>query len=36
MMCKLKVGWIRVGIMWKSKGGCKMGYYDVQITRAYA
>ena len=33
MMCKLKGGWIRVGIMWKSKGGCNRGYYDVQIKR---
>ena len=20
-----------MGIMWKSKGGCKRGYYDVEI-----
>ena len=27
--------WIREGIMiWKSKGGCKRWYYDVQIKRA--
>ena len=27
-------GWIGVGIKWKSKGGCKRGYYEVQIKRA--
>ena len=32
MMCNLKGRWIREGIMmWKSKGGCKRGHYDVQI-----
>ena len=25
-------GWIDKGI-WKSMGGCKRGYYDVQIKR---
>ena len=34
MMCKLKSGWIWVGIIWKSKGGCKRGYYNVRIKRA--
>ena len=35
IMCKLKGRWIREGIMmWKSKGGCKTGHYDVQIKRA--
>ena len=28
-----KGGWIRVGIMWKSKCGCKRRCYDVQIKR---
>ena len=32
MMCKLKGGWIRKGIMmWKSKGGCKRGHYDCKL-----
>ena len=26
-----KGGWIRVGITWKSNGGCNKGYYDVQM-----
>ena len=35
MKCRLKGGHgLRVGIMWKSKGGCKRGYYDVRIKRA--
>ena len=35
MMCKLKGGWIRKGIMmWKLKGGWKRWHYDVQIKRA--
>ena len=35
VMCKFKVGWIREGIMmWKSKGGCKKGQYDVRLKRA--
>ena len=35
MMRKLNGGWIRTGIMiWKSEGGCKRWYYDVQIKRA--
>ena len=35
MMCKLKGQMDKEGIMmWKSKGGCKRGHYDVQIKRA--
>ena len=32
-MCKLKGGWIREGITWKSKGECKRGNYNVSIKR---
>ena len=32
MMCKLKLRWIREGIMmFKRKGGWKRGQYDVEI-----